>query len=69
MSARSEELIAASEATVDIESLFDTVVMENSQSNRRLANPASTDESGGCEVLSEVNDLFDQLVTPETNPR
>ena len=40
-------MIAADEPTVDIESLFDTVVIEDSKNNRRLPNPAGTNESGG----------------------
>ena len=69
MGARSGELVATDESTVAAKSLFDAIVVEDSQSDGRLPDPASTDESDGCQVLRKTNDLLYQLVTSETDPR
>ena len=58
-------MIATDEPTVDTEPLFDTMVIEGTQSDGRLPDPASTDESDGCQALG----LLDQFVTAETDPR
>ena len=68
MGARSGELVAADEATVVTESLLDATVMEDGQSNGRLADPTGTNESDGCEVLGQTKDLVDQLATSEAGP-
>ena len=68
MGARPGELVAADEATVVTESLLDAIVMEDSQSDRRLADPTGTNESDGCEVLDQTKDLVDQLGTSEAVP-
>jgi len=65
---RGGELLAADEPTVDTESLFYAIVMEDSKSDRRLPDPASTDESNGCEIFCQINDLLNQLATSETSP-
>ena len=62
-------MFAADESTVDTESLFDAIVMEDSKGDRRLPNPSSPDESNGCQVFCQANYLVDQLVTSETGPR
>jgi len=46
-------------------SLLDPVMMEDSQGDGGLSDPASTDESDWDEVLSEIDYLFDQLVASE----
>ena len=69
MGARSGELVAADESTVAAKSLFDAIVVEGNQSDGRLPDPASTDESDGCKVLRQANYLIYQLVTSETDPR
>ena len=63
------ELVTTDESAVVTESLFDAIVMEDSQSDGRLSDPASTDESDGCEVVSQIDNLLDQFVTSETGPR
>ena len=63
MGARPGELVAADEATVVTESLLDAVVMEDSQSDRRLTDPPGTNESDGCETFGQAKDLLDQLPT------
>ena len=65
MSGRRGELVAADEPTVVAKSLLDPVVVENSQGNGRLPDPASADESDRSEVLGETDDLIDQLVASE----
>ena len=68
MGTRSRKLVAADEATVVPESLLDAIVMEDSQRDRRLADPTGTNESDGCEVLGQAKDLLDQLATSEAGP-
>jgi hypothetical protein len=69
MSARSWELVATNEPAVVAKSLLDAIVVEDSQSDGRLPDPPWTDESDGCEVLCEANNLLDQLVASKTGPR
>ena len=44
-------------------------MMEDGHSNGRLADSTGTNESDGCEVFGQTDDLLDQLVTSETSPR
>ena len=60
-------MLAADESTVDRESLFDAIVMEDGQSDGRLPDPASTDESNGCQVFCQADDLVDQLAASEAS--
>ena len=69
MSTRCGELVATDEPTVVTESLFDAIVMEDSQSDECLADSAGTNEGDGYEVFCQANDLLDQLITSETGPR
>ena len=48
--------------------LLDPIVVEDGQGDRRLADSASTNEGDWSEVLSEINDLLDQLVASEKGP-
>jgi len=65
---RSRELIAADESTVVAKPLLNPIVVENSQGNGRLADPASTDESDWVKVLNEIDCLLDQLVASKQGP-
>jgi len=56
---RHRELITADKPTVIAKSLLDPIVVENGQSDRRLANSAGTDESDWSKVLSQVDYLLD----------
>ena len=69
MNTRGGKLIATDEATVVPESVFDAVMMEDGQSDGCLANPASTNESDGCEVFRQTYDLLDQFVTSKAGSR
>jgi hypothetical protein len=69
MTTRSWELVATDESAVLPKALLDAVVVEESSSDGRLPDPPCADESDGCEVLGETNDLLDQLVASETGPR
>jgi len=69
MSERGGELVATDESTVVTKSSFDAIVVEDGQSGRRLANSASTDQSDWGQVFCETNNLFDQVVTSEEDPR
>ena len=61
-------MVTADEPTFVAESLFDSVVVEDFQSDGRLPDPTGTDESDGFEVLGQVDDPVDQLATSETGP-
>ena len=69
MDARSRELVATDEPTVIAKLLLDTTVMENCQGDGSPATSTRTDESDRHEVVGEVDDLIDQLVTSETDSR
>jgi hypothetical protein len=69
MRTRSWELVATDEPAVLAKPLLDAIVVEDSESDRRLPDPSCTDESDGCEGSGETNDLFDQLIAPETGSR
>ena len=62
------ELIAADESTVVSETLLDTIVMEDGESDGSFSNSPWTDEGNWSEVFSEIDDLLDQLATSETGP-
>ena len=69
MSGGGWELVASDESTILAEPLLDAIVMKNSQSDRRLADSASTDEGDWSQVFGETDDPFDQFVASETGPR
>jgi len=69
MSTRGGELIAADESTAIAKSLFDATIVEDGQSGGCLASSAGTNESDWDEVLSEIDDLLDQLVASKEGPR
>jgi hypothetical protein len=69
MSVRGWKLVAANESAVVAKPFLDPIVVEDGESNRRLADPPCANKSGGFEVLSESDDPFNQLVSSETVPR
>ena len=69
MRERSGELVAADESAVVAEALFDTIVVEDGESDGRLADSASTNESERSEVFRQTGELPDQLVSSEEVPR
>ena len=68
MSARGGEFVATDEPAVVSKPLLDTIVVEDSQGDGCFPDPPRTDESDGCEIFSETNDLVDQLVASKTGP-
>ena len=66
--ARSGELVATDESTVNAKPFLDAIVMEHAQRNRCLADPSGTNESDGSQVFSETDDLVDQIIAPITGP-
>ena len=62
-------MVTTDEATVVAKPLLDPIVVEDGQGDGCLANSASTDEGDWSEVLSEIDYLFNQLVTSEEGPR
>ena len=54
------EFIAMNEPTVIAKSLFDAVIVKDSEGNGCLPNPPCTNEGKGFELFSERDDLLDQ---------
>ena len=48
---------------------LDPIAVKDGQRDGRLANPTGTYEGNGFEVLSETDDLLDQVRASETCPR
>ena len=69
MTTRRGELVATDESSMVAEPLFDPIVVENSQGNRSLADSAGTNECNWNDILGEIDDLFDQLVSSKEDPR
>ena len=55
---RSGKLVATDESPVIAKPLFDPAVMEDRQSNQRLSNPTSTDQSDRIEIFCKTNNSF-----------
>ena len=68
MGARWRELVTTNESTVMAKPLLDSIVVEDGQGDRSLADSPSTDESDWSTVLSEIDYLLDQLVASEEGP-
>ena len=66
---RRRELITSDEPTILPEPLLDAIVMEDSQRDGRLSDPARTDQSDRSETFRQSHDLVDQIVTTETDFR
>ena len=58
-------MIAANESTLMAKPLLDPVVVEDSQGDRGLPDPASTNHGEWNKVLGEIDCLLDQLVASE----
>jgi len=69
MSERGGELVAADESAVGTEALLDAIVVENDESNGRLANSTNTSESERSEVFCHTDYLLDQVVSSKDVPR
>ena len=68
MNKRGWELVASDEPTILTKPLLDAMVMKNGQSDGRLADPTSTDESDWSQVFGETDDPSDQFVASEAGP-
>ena len=68
MSVRRGELVTPDEPAVVTKSLPDAIVMEDGQCDGCLPDPADANESDGCEVFDQTDDLLDQLATSEARP-
>ena len=62
------ELITTDEPPVIAKLFFDAIVVQDSQSDGCFPNPARPNESDGCEVVDDTNDVFDQLIASEQGP-
>ena len=69
MSARGGELVATDEPTAVAKPLFDALVVEDSQSNRCLANSTGTNQGDRNEIFCETNDPLDQLAASKACSR
>jgi len=69
MSAGGGELVAADETTVASEPFLDAIVVEDGQSDGCFPNSTRADESDWCEMFRKINDLLDQVLASETDPR
>ena len=49
--------------------LLDSIVVEDRQGDRGLADSASTDQSDWSQLLGQIDNLLDQLVAAEERPR
>ena len=63
MRERSGELVAADEPAVVAEALFDTIVVEDGESDGRLADSTRTNESEWSQVFCQTDEIPDQLVS------
>ena len=61
-------MVTPDKSTVMTKPLLDSIVVEDVQGDRGLANPARTDQSDWCELLSQIDNLLDQLVAAEERP-
>jgi len=68
MCGRGGELVTPDKSTVMTKPLLDPVMVEDSQGDRGLADPASTDQSDWSQLLGQIDYLVDQLVTAEEGP-
>lgn len=65
MGERGGEAVTTDESAVVAKPLLDAMVVEDGQGDGCLPDPTSTDESKWGEVFCKVDDLVDQIVTPE----
>ena len=64
----SRELVTADKPTVVSKLCPDLIMVEDSQGNRCLPNPPCTNESNGCEIFGEANNLLNQFIASKTGP-
>ena len=69
MSERGRELVAADEPTVVAKTLFDAIVVEDGESDGRLANSTNPDESEWSKLFCQTDELPDQLISSKEFPR
>ena len=69
MNLRGGELVATNEPAVVSETLFDVIVVEDSESDGRFSDSSRTNESDWSEGFSDTNNPFDHVVASETSSR
>jgi len=62
------ELVTSDESTIPPKPLLDAIVMEDRESDGRLANSTCANESDGGQIFCKANDLLDRLVASKTGP-
>ena len=68
METGSGELIATDESTIVSKLGLDAIVVEDGERDRRLSNPACTDEGDWFEAFCKFDDLLDYIVTSNADP-
>ena len=68
MCGRGGELVTPDKSTVMTKPLQDSIVVEDRQGDRGLADSASTDQSDWSQLLGQIDNLLDQLVAAEERP-
>jgi len=68
MSQRGEELVTADEPAVVAEPLLDATIVEDGESDRCLADSASTNKSKWSEVFCQFHKLLGQLAASKEVP-
>ena len=63
------EPIAANESAVIAKPILDSLVVEDSESNRSLPDPPCTDESEGLKNFREPHNLLDQRISSKAGSR
>jgi hypothetical protein len=69
MNTRGWELVATNEPTVITEPFLDAAVVEDGKRDRGFPDSRCTDESKRFQGFSELDNLPDYLITPETGQR
>jgi len=68
MRGRGRESITTNESTVIIKPLLDSVVVEDGQGDRGLADSPSTNQGNRGRLFGETDYLLDQLVASKERP-
>ena len=65
----SGELVTSDKPTVFTKPLLDAIVVQDGQSDGRLSDSSSADESDWCKAIDEMDNLLDQFVASKNGPR
>ena len=63
------ELVTTDEPPVVAKPLLNAIVVEDSQRDRRFANPTYTNEGDRTEAFGKADNVFDEVLASEAIPR